>query len=122
MELVLIHPGDKKVNCIKAVRNITGLGLKEAVELVDNSPNAVLLTDLDKETGYEYVNELTEAGACVRLGAEYVVGPVEHEVYNPTEEPDPEPSNAMRPDEESFSAPEPYPTPAKPRRKWWPFG
>ena len=40
-DVVLSSPGDKKIQVIKVVRAITGLGLKEAKDLVDNAPNAV---------------------------------------------------------------------------------
>ena len=41
VDLVLTGPGDKKIQVIKVVRAITGLGLKEAKDLVDNAPNPV---------------------------------------------------------------------------------
>src|ERR1700686_1933109 len=39
--VILTHPGDAKINVIKAVREITGLGLKEAKDLVDAAPKAI---------------------------------------------------------------------------------
>jgi len=54
--------GDKKVDVIKAVRAITGLGLKDAKGLVDNAPS-VIKEGVPKSEADEYVKQLEEAGA-----------------------------------------------------------
>ena len=58
--------GDKKVNVIKAVRQITGLGLKEAKELVDGAPSAIK-EGVSKEDAENFKKQLEEAGAQVEL-------------------------------------------------------
>jgi len=65
-DLVLTNAGDKKVNVIKAVRAITGLGLKEAKTLVDEAPSPVK-EGLSKEEGEEFLKQLEEAGAAAEL-------------------------------------------------------
>lgn len=64
--LVLAAVGDKKVNVIKAVRGITGLGLKEAKDLVDAAPS-VLKEAMGKAEAEAAKKELEEAGASVEL-------------------------------------------------------
>ena len=65
-DVVLNAAGDKKVNVIKAVRGITGLGLKEAKELVDSAPSTVK-EGASKEEAEEAKKQLEEAGATVEL-------------------------------------------------------
>ncbi|MFL0796047.1 MAG: 50S ribosomal protein L7/L12 [Cellvibrionaceae bacterium] len=65
-DVILSSPGDKKVNAIKAVRAITGLGLKEAKGLVEGAPCAVK-EGLSKEDAEEAKKQLEEAGAIVEL-------------------------------------------------------
>ncbi|MDP6375592.1 MAG: 50S ribosomal protein L7/L12 [Pseudomonadales bacterium] len=65
-DVVLTSAGEKKVNAIKAVRAITGLGLKEAKELVDGAPSAVK-EGVNKEEAEEFKKQLEEAGAGVEL-------------------------------------------------------
>ena len=65
-DVILTGPGEKKVNAIKAVRAITGLGLKEAKELVDTAPSPVK-EGIGKEEAEEIKNQLEEAGAGVEL-------------------------------------------------------
>ncbi|MGV6807843.1 MAG: 50S ribosomal protein L7/L12 [bacterium] len=65
-DLVLTSAGDKKVNVIKAVRAITGLGLKEAKDLVDGAPSTVKEA-LSKDDAEEAKKQLEEAGAGVEL-------------------------------------------------------
>ena len=65
-DVVLIAAGDKKIQVIKEVRALTSLGLKEAKELVDNAPNAVLEA-VDKETAEKAQAQLEGAGASVEL-------------------------------------------------------
>jgi large subunit ribosomal protein L7/L12 len=65
-DVVLIAAGDKKIQVIKEVRALTSLGLKEAKELVDNAPNAVLEA-VDKETADKAQAQLEGAGASVEL-------------------------------------------------------
>jgi large subunit ribosomal protein L7/L12 len=65
-DVVLTAAGDKKVNVIKAVRGITGLGLKEAKELVDGAPKT-LKEGVAKAEAEAAKKELEEAGASVEL-------------------------------------------------------
>ncbi|GHC37473.1 50S ribosomal protein L7/L12 [Aidingimonas halophila] len=65
-DLVLSSPGDKKVNVIKVVREITGLGLKEAKGAVDGAP-ATLKEGMSKEDAEEAKQKLEDAGATVEL-------------------------------------------------------
>ena len=62
----LVDAGDKKVNVIKAVREITGLGLKEAKAVVDSAPS-VVKEDVAKEEAEAAKKALEEAGAKVEL-------------------------------------------------------
>ena len=64
--VVLTGPGDAKINVIKAVREITGLGLKEAKDLVDGAPKPVL-EKVSKEDANKAKAQLEEAGATVEL-------------------------------------------------------
>ena len=63
-DVVLSAIGEKKVNVIKAVRSITGLGLKEAKELVDSAPSP-LKEGIAKDEAEALKNSLEEAGAEV---------------------------------------------------------
>ena len=65
-DLVLTGAGEKKVNVIKAVRAITGLGLKEAKTLVDEAPSPVK-EGISKEEGEDFLKQLEEAGAAAEL-------------------------------------------------------
>ena len=65
-DIVLTAAGDKKVNVIKAVRGITGLGLKEAKEMVDGAPST-LKEAAPKMEAEEAKKALEEAGATVEL-------------------------------------------------------
>ncbi|HHU32328.1 MAG: 50S ribosomal protein L7/L12 [Zhaonellaceae bacterium] len=65
-DVILTAAGDKKINVIKVVREITGLGLKEAKELVDNAPKPVK-EGISKEDAEAIKTKLTEAGASVEL-------------------------------------------------------
>ena len=65
-DVVLSAAGDQKVQVIKAVRSITGLGLKEAKDLVDGAPNT-LKEGVKKEEAEEMLKQLTEAGASAEL-------------------------------------------------------
>ena len=64
--VVLAAAGDKKINVIKAVREATGLGLKEAKELVDGAPKPVK-ENIGKAEAEELKKKLEEAGATVEL-------------------------------------------------------
>ena len=64
--VVLASVGDKKINVIKAVREATGLGLKEAKELVDGAPKPVK-ENIGKAEAEELKGKLEEAGATVEL-------------------------------------------------------
>jgi large subunit ribosomal protein L7/L12 len=65
-DVTLASAGDKKVNVIKAVRAITGLGLKEAKALVDEAPSAIK-EGVTKEEADDIQKQLEEAGATVEL-------------------------------------------------------
>lgn len=65
-EVVLASFGEKKINVIKEVRAITGLGLKEAKDLVEAAPTTVK-EDATKEEADEIKAKLEEAGATVEL-------------------------------------------------------
>ncbi|WP_036190864.1 50S ribosomal protein L7/L12 [Marinobacter lipolyticus] len=65
-DVVLTGPGEKKVNVIKAVRELTGLGLKEAKEMVDSAPS-VIKEAASKDDAEEAKKKLEEAGASVEL-------------------------------------------------------
>ena len=64
--VMLKGPGDNKVNVIKAVRAITGLGLKEAKDLVDGAPKAIEEGD-SKANADAALKQLIEAGASAEL-------------------------------------------------------
>lgn len=64
--VVLKSAGDKKINVIKEVRAITGLGLKEAKELVEGAPKDVK-ADVSKDEAEEVKKKLEEAGAEVEI-------------------------------------------------------
>jgi len=64
--VVLVSPGASKIPVIKVVREITGLGLKEAKDLVEGSPKPVK-EGIPKEQAEEIKKKLTEAGATVEL-------------------------------------------------------
>ncbi|WP_018663972.1 50S ribosomal protein L7/L12 [Heyndrickxia acidiproducens] len=65
-DVVLASVGAQKIKVIKAVREITGLGLKEAKELVDNAPKA-LKEGVSKEEAEELKAKLEEVGAGVEV-------------------------------------------------------
>ena len=64
--VVLTDVGDKKINVIKEVRSITGLGLKEAKDLVEGIPKS-LKENINKEEAEKIKKQLEEAGATVKL-------------------------------------------------------
>src|ERR1700716_3304862 len=64
--LVLAAAGEKKINVIKEVRTITGLGLKEAKDLVEGAPKTVK-EGLSKEDANKFAEQLKAAGATVEL-------------------------------------------------------
>ncbi len=65
-DVILASAGDQKIKVIKVVREITGLGLKEAKELVDNTPKAVK-EGASKEEAEEIKAKLEEVGAGVEV-------------------------------------------------------
>ncbi len=65
-DVVLTGPGDKKIQVIKVVRAITGLGLKEAKDLVDGAPAAVK-EGVNREEADSIKAQLEEAGAGVEV-------------------------------------------------------
>ena len=65
-DVVLKSAGQQKIQVIKVVRSVTGLGLKEAKDLVDSAPKAVK-TGLAKEDAEKLKEQLSEAGAEVEL-------------------------------------------------------
>jgi len=66
VDIHLAEVGDKKVEVIKAVRAITGLGLKDAKGLVDTAPS-VIKEGVNKAEADEYAKQLEDAGAKVEL-------------------------------------------------------
>ena len=65
-DVVLTAAGESKINVIKAVRGITGLGLKEAKDLVDGAPKTVKEA-VSKDEADKSATELKDAGASVEL-------------------------------------------------------
>ena len=65
-DVVLMSAGEKKINVIKEVRSLTNLGLKEAKDLVDGAPKAVL-EKVSKEDAEKAKAQLESAGASVEL-------------------------------------------------------
>jgi len=65
-DVILTAAGDQKIKAIKVVREITGLGLKEAKEVVDNTPKAVKEA-ISKEEAEEVKAKLEEVGAGVEV-------------------------------------------------------
>jgi large subunit ribosomal protein L7/L12 len=65
-DVILAGAGDKKINVIKEVRTITGLGLKEAKDLVEGAPKPVK-EGVTKDEAEELKKKLEEAGASVEL-------------------------------------------------------
>jgi len=64
--VVLKSVGEQKINVIKIVKEITGLGLKEAKDIVDGAPKSIK-ENVKKEEAEEMKKKLTEAGAAVEL-------------------------------------------------------
>ena len=64
--VVLVSGGDKKINVIKEVRAITGLGLKEAKDLVEGAPKTVK-ESVNKEESEKIRKQLVDAGATVEI-------------------------------------------------------
>jgi large subunit ribosomal protein L7/L12 len=65
-DVILASAGDKKINVIKEVRGITGLGLKEAKELVEGAPKPVK-EGVSKDEAEEIKKKLADAGATVEV-------------------------------------------------------
>ena len=65
-DVVLMASGDKKIQVIKVVREITGLGLKEAKDLVEGAPKSVK-AGVSKEEAEDIKKKLTENGATVEI-------------------------------------------------------
>ena len=65
-DVILKAPGANKLGIVKIVKELTGLGLKEAKELVDGAPNAIK-EGIDKGAAEEIRNKLSEAGADVEV-------------------------------------------------------
>jgi large subunit ribosomal protein L7/L12 len=65
--VMLLEAGEKKVNVIKAVRELTGLGLKEAKAVVDNGAGSVVLEAVSADAAAKAKATLEEAGAKVEL-------------------------------------------------------
>jgi large subunit ribosomal protein L7/L12 len=64
--VIITDAGDKKINVIKVVRALTGLGLKEAKEASENVPSTIK-DGVDKETAMDAKKQLEEAGAKVEV-------------------------------------------------------
>jgi large subunit ribosomal protein L7/L12 len=65
-DVILASAGDKKIQVIKVVRELTGLGLKEAKDLVDNAPKP-LTEGVSKEQAEEIKAKIEEAGGTVEI-------------------------------------------------------
>jgi large subunit ribosomal protein L7/L12 len=65
-DVILVSAGDKKIQVIKVVRELTGLGLKEAKDLVDGAPKPVK-TGISKEEADSVKAKLEEQGAAVEI-------------------------------------------------------
>lgn len=65
-DVILQSAGDKKLEVVKVVRNITGLGLKEAKDLVDNAPSKVK-EKVSKEEAESIKKQLVDAGASIEI-------------------------------------------------------
>lgn len=65
-DVILANAGAQKINVIKVVRELTGLGLKEAKDLVEGAPKPVK-TGVSKEDAENMKKKLTEAGAAVEI-------------------------------------------------------
>ena len=65
-DVILTSFGEKKINVIKEIRGITGLGLKEAKEAVESAPKAVK-EGVSKEEAEEIIKKLEEAGASAEI-------------------------------------------------------
>jgi large subunit ribosomal protein L7/L12 len=65
-DVILVAPGEKKLEVIKVVREITGLGLKEAKDLVDSAPKPIK-ESVGKDAAEETKKKLEEAGAKVEV-------------------------------------------------------
>lgn len=65
-DVILKAPGANKLGIVKIVKELTGLGLKEAKDLVDNAPKPIK-EGVDKATSEEIKTRLTEAGADVEV-------------------------------------------------------
>ncbi|ADU66671.1 ribosomal protein L7/L12 [Desulfurispirillum indicum S5] len=65
-DVILVNAGEKKINVIKVVREVTGLGLKEAKDLVEGAPKAVK-EGVSKDQANELKAKLEEAGAKVEV-------------------------------------------------------
>ena len=65
--VILVDAGEKKINVIKEVRAITGLGLKEAKDLVEGAPKAVKEGVSARHEAAELKKKLEDAGATVEL-------------------------------------------------------
>ena len=65
-DVILVEAGASKLNVIKVVRELTGLGLKDAKDLVESAPKAIKEA-VDKATAEDVAKQLTEAGAKVEV-------------------------------------------------------
>jgi len=64
--IVLVKPGEQKIQVIKVLREVTGLGLKEAKDMTDKE-NSVVKENVKKAEAEEIKKKLTDAGAVVEL-------------------------------------------------------
>ena len=65
--VILVSAGQAKLGVVKAVKDITGLGLKEAKDLVDKAPDAIIKEKVSKAEAEEIKSALEEAGAEVEV-------------------------------------------------------
>ncbi|MCI2082647.1 MAG: 50S ribosomal protein L7/L12 [Bacteroidales bacterium] len=66
-DVILKSPGQAKLQVIKAVKELTGLGLKEAKDLVDKAPDAVIKEKISKADAEDLKSKLEEAGGEVEI-------------------------------------------------------
>lgn len=66
-DVILVSSGQQKLAVVKSVKELTGLGLKEAKDLVDSTPNVILVSGVDQSTAASFIQELREIGAVVEM-------------------------------------------------------
>ena len=83
-DVILISPGKAKLQMVKAVKELTGLGLKEAKELVDKAPNAIIKESISKYEAEQFKAFFDDLGAIVEITPSNPKARVMTEKKNPT--------------------------------------